>query len=167
MERRSSGKAGLDQLSSLAAGGDAPQQFLDARYSPAFPFVVEDAFSVHQQSQVAETAGRDPGFDSELLFRCFLQAHGRAAEVPSKETTFDFNLHSLISFPADGRPSEFVRRAPGAGTGTRCSPAAIPRPSRLPCLRLETKRLERERGSFNRGPGFRQGTCPWAQDLAL
>ena len=59
----------------------------------AFSLVPEDRFAIHPDRQVASLPGLDFCFDSKLLLRRFLQAHGCPAQIQSKETTLNFNIH--------------------------------------------------------------------------
>jgi hypothetical protein len=70
---------------------NATQQLIGSH--AAFPLVTIDFFAVDRHGHVSGAAGLDAGFDSELGLRGFLQAHGRAAQIHSKETALDFDVH--------------------------------------------------------------------------
>jgi len=72
-------------------GFDPTQQLVGTHAT--FPLVAIDFFAVHEYGHLSGAAGFDAGFDSELGLCSSLQAHGRAAQIHSKETALDFDFH--------------------------------------------------------------------------
>jgi hypothetical protein len=70
---------------------NAAQQLV--RRLVALSLIAIDFFAVNGHDHISGAAGLDTGFDSELGLRGFLQAHGRAAQIHSKETALDFDFH--------------------------------------------------------------------------
>src|SRR5215472_1197931 len=70
---------------------NATQQFIGGH--AALALVAINFFAVNEYGHVSGAAGLDAGFDSELGLCSSLQAHGRAAQVHSKETALDFDFH--------------------------------------------------------------------------
>lgn len=72
---------------------DAAQQDLHVRHA-AFSLVAKHRFAIDQDSHVAGLSRPYLRFDSEFFFCCLLQAHGCTAQIHSKETTVDFDVHA-------------------------------------------------------------------------
>ena len=63
----------------------------------AFSHITKDLLAIDQNGEVATLPGPDFRFDSKLFLRCLLQAHGCMAQVQSKETTDDFDGHTVYT----------------------------------------------------------------------
>src|SRR5215472_9880695 len=74
---------------------NATQQLI--RSHAALALVAINFFAVNEYGHVSGAAGLDAGFDSELGLCSSLQAHGRAAQIHSKETALDFDVHGITS----------------------------------------------------------------------
>src|SRR5215469_12623304 len=65
----------------------------------AFSQLTENLLAIYQHGQITTLPGPDFWFDSKLFLRCLLQAHGCTAQVLSKETTDDFDVHRCMPAP--------------------------------------------------------------------
>ena len=81
-------------LASLC-GFNSLEQDLRFRHS-TLGFIAKHRPAVYQDGQIAPLSRLDLRLDAEFRFCCLLQAHGCMAQVESKETTLDFDVHRIF-----------------------------------------------------------------------